>query len=119
MTSKQMAQHVRLSEWAQILRARRESGQSVKEWCADNGINEKRYYYWQNKLRQATCEQVKSQEKIMTGIIPTGWAQLSADTTVERSDTVTIEIGSGRVVADRNTSAELLTTACRVLVSLC
>ena len=56
MSTKEIARHVRLTRWAQNMRARSESGESVRDWCRANGINEKTYYYWQRKLREAACE---------------------------------------------------------------
>ena len=36
----------RLQEWAQIHRRCRESGLSNREFCRQNGIAEKTFYYW-------------------------------------------------------------------------
>jgi len=130
MSSKEVSKQVRLMEWAEILRTRKASGQTVKAWCAANEINEKRYYYWQSRIRQATMEQISNQESQNTGIIPTGWTQLSVPTHVALSTPVsvsaagteaslTIEIGNSRIIAHENTSPELLSTTCRVLLSLC
>ena len=60
MNTKKKAQQVRLTHWAGIMRERNESGKSIRLWCRENGINEKTYYYWQKKLRQAACEQLKN-----------------------------------------------------------
>lgn len=46
----------RLQQWADMIRACRESGMSNKEFCRQNGISEKTYYYRLRKLRQAACE---------------------------------------------------------------
>ncbi len=46
----------RLQQWADVIRACRESGMSNKEFCRQNGISEKTYYYWLRRLRQAACE---------------------------------------------------------------
>ena len=119
MTTKQMAQHVRLNQWSEVMRVRRESGLSVRAWCAENNIREKTYYYWQNKLRQATCEKIAEQETRLpkTEVIPTGWAQISTEIPIEES--ITIEIGNSRIRADKNTSPELLAKVCRTLMTLC
>jgi len=57
MNTKKMAQQVRLTQWSGVMSARSESGKSIRLWCKENGINEKTYYYWQRKLREAACEQ--------------------------------------------------------------
>jgi len=43
----------RLQEWAQIYRRCKESGLSNREFCRQNGIAEKTFYYWLKKLREA------------------------------------------------------------------
>ena len=46
------------SEWAERIRQCRESGLTVSEWCRENGINLKTYYYHLRKLRKEICEQI-------------------------------------------------------------
>ena len=41
-----------LALWQDRIRECRNSGQTVVAWCAENGISEKTYYYWQRKLFQ-------------------------------------------------------------------
>jgi len=60
MGTKEMAQQVRLTHWAGVMQARAESGQSVRQWCKENGIIEKTYYYWQRKLREIACERIEN-----------------------------------------------------------
>lgn len=43
----------RIQEWAQIHRRCKESGLSNREFCRQNGISEKTFYYWLKKLREA------------------------------------------------------------------
>lgn len=45
-------QEVRLREWAAQVEAQRASGLSVKEFCRENGINPKTYYYHLRKVRE-------------------------------------------------------------------
>ena len=49
----QITHDVRTALWAEIVRSchERPAGQSAKKWLADNGINEKQYYYWQRRIR--------------------------------------------------------------------
>lgn len=37
----------KLSEWSERIRACRSSGEPVKTWCEENGINIKSYYRWE------------------------------------------------------------------------
>ena len=43
---------VRLREWAAQIEAQQASGMTVQEWCAENGISPKTYYYHLRKVRE-------------------------------------------------------------------
>ena len=47
---------VRMNNWAALIKARQESGQTVKEWCSNNNVNINAYYYWLRKLRKVAIE---------------------------------------------------------------
>lgn len=47
-----MTREVRLERWAEILREGQASGQSITAWCAANGVDRQRYFYWQRRLRE-------------------------------------------------------------------
>lgn len=47
---------LRLQNWTEVIRAKQESGLTNREFCAQNGITEKTYYYWLRKVRQAAQE---------------------------------------------------------------
>ena len=42
--------------WGERISRCRESGESVTQWCEENGIGIKSYYYWHNKLRKLSDE---------------------------------------------------------------
>ena len=46
----------RMEEWAQIISQCRASGLSNREFCHQNGIPEKTFYYWLKKLREKAAE---------------------------------------------------------------
>jgi putative transposase len=52
MSIKDSTREYRLSGWLPIIKECRNSGMSVKNWCEQNNVNEKRFYYWQRKLRE-------------------------------------------------------------------
>ncbi|HWP50796.1 MAG TPA: IS66 family insertion sequence element accessory protein TnpB [Clostridia bacterium] len=53
---KTISQNQRLNEWSIRVAGCRNSGQSVRQWCEENGINEKTYYYWQRKVFEAAIQ---------------------------------------------------------------
>ena len=48
----QLTREVRYNKWADIIVAANNSGMTKEEFCKQNGINRKTFYYYQRKLRQ-------------------------------------------------------------------
>ena len=57
----QSTHDVRRANWLNIITEcqQRPAGVSAKQWLADNGIQEKTYYYWLRKFRREACEQIQ------------------------------------------------------------
>lgn len=51
-------QEITAAEWVERIRDCRNSGVTVTEWCRQNGINPKTYYYHLRRVREKLCEQV-------------------------------------------------------------
>ena len=124
MNTREIASEYRLSHWAGVVQERNASGMSIKEFCKTSGLRENVYYYWQRKLREATCEALVSRaenEATDSGknLVPRGWAVCEAVEPTVRDKPVTIEIGGIRVLAETETDPELLVKVCRALKSLC
>ena len=49
---------VQKAEWAERIQRCSESGLTVSEWCRQNSINPKTYYYHLRKIRKEICEQI-------------------------------------------------------------
>ena len=47
-----LSKQERLERWSGKIAACRGSGMTVRAWCQENGISEKTYYYWQQRLFQ-------------------------------------------------------------------
>jgi len=79
MNTRDIAEEYRLTHWAQIMRERQDSGLSIKAYCKQRGFHENVYYYWQRKLREATCTELAAREQESeTGLVPNGWSRLEA-----------------------------------------
>lgn len=78
MNTRKIAAEYRLAHWTQIMRKKRESGLSVKAFCESAGFHENIYYYWQRKLREATCEQLAEiqSEQVQVSLVPSGFTEL-------------------------------------------
>jgi hypothetical protein len=66
-----MTAEYRLQYWAEIMQRHQESGLNVKMYCAEIGIKEHRYYYWQRRLRVAADKELRKIESDKPGLIPT------------------------------------------------
>ena len=60
MLMDQLTHNVRRSNWLNIITEcqQRPADVTAKQWLADNGINEKAYYYWLRKFRREAGEQM-------------------------------------------------------------
>ncbi len=47
----QSTHEIRVKEWLKIIQDCYTSGLTKKEWCMQNHINEKSFYYWQRVIR--------------------------------------------------------------------
>ncbi len=43
---------IRADRWRMLIQTCQQSGQTVVNWCKENNINIKTYYYWLRKLRK-------------------------------------------------------------------
>ena len=66
----QIKKSLQLSNWAEMVRECCASGKSVVQWCNENGIKVKTYYYRQNKVREAMAENCSKNEVVPIGITP-------------------------------------------------
>lgn len=59
----QTKNQIRSNQWAQQIAECQSSGQTVKAWCVEHGINIKSYYYWLRKLRLQTISNLPAEVK--------------------------------------------------------
>ena len=49
----------RLAEWIKRVEACRKSGQTVSQWCRENGVAVSTYYVWQRKVFKEVSEKAE------------------------------------------------------------
>ena len=59
-----------LQQWRGMVQERKESGLSVKEWCAGCGITEHVYYYRLRQLRLAACHALQETQPVQLAEVP-------------------------------------------------
>ena len=62
MNMREMTKEYRLSHWAERMAERQASGLSITAYCLREGMHEKRYYYWQRKLREVAVREMAGKE---------------------------------------------------------
>ena len=117
MDTQKITKEYRLSQWAQIIKARNESGKSIKEFCEDTGISKHAYFYWLRKLRQTACKDLTPAEESSV-IVPNGWIRLNPAKPQCTDDGILIELNGCHITVKGNTDLELLKNVCSVLRSL-
>ena len=82
--------------WAMLIKERRESGMTVREWCHDRNIKESRYYYWLRILRRKAVENTEQTPQISPFVeLPAGICQEqlpASAAAVIRKGNITIEV---------------------------
>ena len=122
MDTKKITTEYRLIQWAGIMQARSESGQTVKAYCESAGIHENTYYYWQHKLREAASQKLfsASQNESAKDNVPNGWTQCAIKKPKPASNkTIYIRIGKCTLKTTADIEIETLTKMCGALVTIC
>ena len=97
---------VKLKQWMEMVRCRNESGLSVSEWCRENGINLKTYYYRLKRVREVLCS-----EKEQHDIVP-------VETIVEPQsveEKIEISVGDVKITLPDNFNRDTLSRLLEVL----
>jgi transposase-like protein len=105
-----------MNQWVETIRECRSSGQTVKAWCADHGINTKSYYYWLKRIREAACEALPALGE-SSSIVPVTIPVQAAGSGPAVSDASQIILRYGSVVLElrNHASAALIENTLRAL----
>ena len=60
----QEALQIRRSQWERIIIEGNKATISKKEWCKQNGISEKSFYYWQRKIRKQATKALETSKAV-------------------------------------------------------
>ena len=100
-----------VGSWTARITACCGSGMTVREWCRENDLSEKTYYYWQRRLFDTLSQQRKCVQPTFAEITPAAMNRLDSGVAV------TVRISGAE--ADIHTGADAATveTVPRVLKS--
>jgi putative transposase len=99
------------------MQERRNSGQSIKDFCQSAGISRNAYFYWQKKLREAACTEL-AETKVSKSAAPEGWMQLDSGPARQTAEVLLVEISGCRISVTADTDQNLLRKVCLALRSL-
>ena len=71
-------QEVRMQEWSAQIAEQQASGLTVRQWCIENGVKPKTYYYHLKKVREQFLDSSPA-------IVPLNVPQQSADIRIEKN----------------------------------
>ena len=110
MDAQKITREIRMKHWMQIIAQRQQSGLTVKEFCAQQDIPIKQYYYWQHKIRIHFA----GEHPLATTENPTPtWVPLSSATPVP--DSITVRYGAFSLEITEHTSESLLQKTLQLL----
>ena len=122
----QRASEMRLAQWEQIVLEGNKASGTKREWCRQNGINEKSFFYWQRRIRLKALDTRNTN----SAIVPVPAADSSNPTFVElpfpgetdnkKSDTnvlpeLMIQVNDCRVFVTASTQESTLQTVMKVI----
>ena len=95
----QSTHEIRVREWSQIIQDCNASGLTKKEWCLQNHINEKSFYYWQRVIRREThaaCRlPVTADSSVETTFVELPSPKHSAPVSTNIHSSAVIRLGNG------------------------
>jgi len=116
MDTQKVATEYRMSQWAQIIQARVDSGQSIKDFCQTEGLNRNAYFYWLKKLRESACKELVKKEEPRS--MSPGWVQLASEPMQQTTEALKIEINGCHITVTTETDQGLLSRVCHTLRAL-
>jgi len=122
------------AEWEVLLTRQKESGQSVKKWCAENGVHKNTMYNQIGKRRKINADQTstraqeikpkgKKTKSEINNTVLVEWKELQPSPEQQRETSakgsVFIEVGGMRLAADVGYPVANLAALCKELVKPC
>ena len=81
---------IRLQKWKQQIEEQKSSGLSVQEWCIQNGINLKTYYYHLRRVREeffksSQSERIQVENDTVRAVVPILAAPSGGNISIEKN----------------------------------
>jgi len=105
-------QQERRLQWEKRIAAYKASGQSVREWCAANGVKPNRLWYWLRRTRTEDVEAVRS-----TRWLPVEVTGLSGEG--GQASGLLVRVGKAGIEVKQGFDPEMLVAVVRALSEAC
>ena len=107
---------MRLKHWTPIISECRNSAVPVRAWCIQNNIDEKKFYYWQRRIREEAFDTLKKKESQNQ----TNFVKLSVHNDILKNipsfkPDIIIHIGNNILELSNTVSEELLSKVLKVM----
>ena len=125
VSTREVTEEYRLTQWAQIMQERTQSGLSIKAFCKQIGICGNTYFYWQRKLREAACKQLTKLESAPKSLTQSSFAEVvicahpDPQTPMEVISQLHIEISGVQITVDSTYPPDKLAALLRELGRSC
>lgn len=116
MNTRQVAHEVRRQKWALVMQERRESGLTIRDFCREQGIKEKTFFYWQRRLREAVCEKLALGEETAIASVPS-FAEVQIPMDSPGRDMIRVRLGDAEVEIGGDVSPVAIEAVLRALGS--
>lgn len=108
----QLVTSVRNRQWLAMVRQRKESGLTIKDWCEQNGVSQHAYYYRLRMLR----EQAASADPVFAELTPPAEVSAVTDTNLENlNSTAVLRYKDLTIGLSNQASADLIANIVRAL----
>jgi transposase-like protein len=122
MDTRKLNNEIKMNQWMEIIRECRNSGQSVRSWCLEHGVNDKSYYYWLKKVRIAACNTLPDNLEESRVIVPLKVEDLKQEPEVAVSSQVSaivIRLNSAVVEIQNGATSSVIENTLRAIKNLC
>jgi hypothetical protein len=113
----------KISLWINRIRECKASKQTVSEWCEDNGVGIKTYYYWMRKIKREAFDAIPAERKpkgFSNTPSQTAFAEIPKCRTAKSSSTaVIIRVGNTTLEIQNGADANTVENTLRIIKCLC
>ena len=124
MTARKAERLIRLREWAKQLEEHKRSGVPISQWCKENGIGYKTYFYRKRRVQEEILDAVESEKALLPSngspgrVVAPVFAALPVMNTSSSVLAVTVHVGIYKAEIQRGADIETVEGVLRTLSSL-